>query len=283
MAVDTPGASPGSNLTMQKWQGSLEAAIYDRQWFLPRITDKERGYGQLNVRKMGTFTGATAASSEDGVTAFASFQSGSPTSVAMTPSWLLVPTALPDSVGFVAGDNIDDAYASGVEDALAAYIESQALSDVPSLTNFLGNAAYDMDVAGARAAVANLRNTAKVLADPVNKQIFGLFGALQHDDVMSIPEFTHAEQRGDGKSPLVSGVVGKGNAVTIEFTTLLTSDANGLHGVIWVPSAFAYWYNKRPAVEKQRYLKQNRILADCHFSHAIIHNARAIGMRTRTS
>jgi len=122
-----------------------------------------------------------------------------------------------------------------------------------------------------------------VLGEPGEAQIHGLLGALQHDDAMSVPEFTHADQRGDGQNPLVSGVIGKGNAVQLDFTTLLQSDANGLHGCVWIKSAFGYFYNKRPGGEKQRFLKKTRVMADCHFGHNIVFNPRFVDFRTKAA
>jgi hypothetical protein len=105
-------------------------------------------------------------------------------------------------------------------------------------------------------------------------------GTLQIDDAMSVPELTHANQRGDGQDPLVSGLISKGYGVNIDFTTLLNSDANGLHGCFWIPEGFGYYWNSQIKGEKQRYLKQTRVMADGHLGHAVIHNARAVDFRT---
>ena len=269
---------------MQKWQDTFEAGVYDKQRFLPRTTSKMRMYGQGNIRKMGTFSGATWTTSDDGTLGPGTFQSGSPSVVTLVPAWLGVPTAFPDSLEFVAGENVDPAYADGVEAALAAYIESQFLQDVASLTANIGNGAYDIDKAGWDAASAQLDNAAKVLAElEGGAQVYGILGKLQKDDLMNVEQFTHADVRGDGQNPSVSGVISKGDGVNVNFSTLLYSDANGLHGCMWIPTAFAYFYNKKPSVERQRYLKQNRILADAHFAHNIVHNARAIDIRTKAA
>src|SRR5690242_15581871 len=177
MPVDVPGSSPGSNLSMQKWQDTFEAGVYDKQRFLPRTTSKMRMYGQGNIRKMGTFSGATWTTSDDGTSGPGTFQSGSPSVVTLVPAWLGVPTAFPDSLEFVAGENVDPAYADGVEAALAAYIESQFLQDVASLTANIGNGAYDIDKAGWDAASAQLDNAAKVLAElEGGAQVYGILG-----------------------------------------------------------------------------------------------------------
>ena len=279
MAADS--ASTGTNLSMNEWQSTFEGAVYDKMKFLPKTKERERGYALLTVRKMGRVNGQTLATTQDGTTM--ALDTMAPTIVTLTPNWYLCAHAYSDALPWVSGDGIDKAAANNVEDALAAYIENQYLGIVPSLTNFLGNSAYDTDAAGFRAAVAQLYSNSFGLAEPGNTSIYGLLGALQHDDLMSVPEFTSAEQRGDGQNPLVSGVVGKGNAVNIMFSTLLASDASGLHGCLWVPSAFGYYYNKRPNGEKQRYMKQTRVFADAHVGFNVVQNTRAVDFRTKTT
>jgi len=282
MAADT--ATTAANLSQQEWDETIESAVYDRQWFLQRTQKRPRGYNQLTVRKMGIVSGQTIGLTSDGDTGV-SLDSMSPTAVTMAPSWFLCAHAYSDAVEWIAGSagTIDRAAAENVENSLAAYIETQYLADVASGTNFLGNAAYDSDAAGIRAAVAALMNNAPSIGDPKNAQIYGLFNALQHDDVMSIPEFTHADQRGDGQNPLVSGVVGKGNGIEFSFSTLVFSDVNGKHNPIWLRPAFGYFYNSTPKGETQRYKKQTRVFADAHFGHNIVFNPRFVDVRTKAA
>jgi hypothetical protein len=280
MAYDAPGGT-GANLTKQAWADTVEPAVYDKARFLKKTKEYERGYVQLNVRKISAGTGQTIASTADGTGM--TFDSMVPAVVTLTPAWLFIGHQYPDSLPWTSGDGIDAVAADDVERALAAYLENQQLADVQTLTNYLGNAAYDTDAPGFRAAMAQLATTAKVEAQPGVSQIYGMLGTLQIDDAMSVPEITHAEQRGDGQNPLVSGLISKGFGAMIDFTTLLASDANGLHGVFWVREAFGYYFNKRISGEKQRYLKQTRVMADAHFAHAVIHNARAVGFRTKAT
>jgi len=277
---DTPGGT-GANLTKTQYARGVEAAVYDKAKFLPLIQEWERGFNQLIVRKIAAGTGATLASTQDGTTM--TFDSMGPTTITMSPTWLFTGRSYPDSLPWTAGEDIDADAAADCEGALAAYLDTQLLADVASLTANVGNNATDIDAALWRSALASLYNSAKVLAEPGKSDIQMLLGALQVDDVLSIPEFTNADQRGDGQNPLVSGMVSKGVGVRANFTTLLSSDGNGLHGVMFVRSAFGYFFNKRPSGERQRYLKQTRVMADCHVGHNIVHPSRAIDIRTRTT
>ncbi len=281
MAVDVPGSAPGSNLNIQDWQMAIEPAVYDKTRFLRRTSEKQRPYDLLNIRKISAGTGSILASTLEGdVLPFASM---TPTIVTLDPNWYFFGHAFPDSLEYVSGSGIKKAAADDVERGIAAYLESQALALPLTLTNFVGNSTYDVDTAGFRAAVATLFNSGKIETEPGEAQIFGLLGALQHDDAMSITEFTHADQRGDGQNPNVSGVIGKGNGVNLMFTTLLNADANGQHGVLWVKEAFGHAWNSRIKVETQRFNKQTKIMADAHLGFAVIHNLRACGIRTKTT
>lgn len=281
MAVDVPGTTPGSYLNKQEWQDSIEAAVYDKTRFLRRTREAMRPYDLLNIRKFAAGVGQIVSANSEGTDmTFASFPTNP---VTLDPTWYFFGHAWPDSLEFVSGAEIKRGAADDVERGIAAYLENQALALPASLTNFVGNNTYDVDAAGFRAAVATLFNAGKIETEPGQAQIFGLLGALQHDDAMSIPEFTHADQRGDGQNPNVSGVIGKGNGVNLMFSTLLNSDANGLHGVIWVREAFAHAWNSRIKVETQRYLKQTRVMADAHLGFTIVHNLRGCGVRTKTT
>lgn len=280
MAYDAPGGT-GANLTINTWDETIQSSVYDKSRFLQRTVDYGKGMAQKTVRKLGTSAGATVASTSDGTDM--TFLSMSPTTATLTPAWAFVGHQYPDSLPWTAGDGISRAAADDAEMALAAYLESLFLVDPASLTNYVGTGSYNVDTAGFRGAVATLFNSGKIEGEPGSSDISCLLGALQHDDAMSIPEFTHADQRGDGQNPLVSGVIGKGNGVRLMFSTLVYNDGTQLHGVLWVPSAFGHFFNKRASGEKQRFKKTTYVMADAHFAHNIIHNARAVGIRTSAS
>ena len=279
--ADVPGSAPGSNLPMNKWQDSIEGAVYESTIFLRRIREVIRGYGATKIRKITAGTGQTVSSTNDGTDV--TFVSMNPDLVTISPTWYFFGHGFPDSLGWTSGDGIDSAAADDVEEGIAAHVEGQALALPASLTNYVGNNAYDAEVAGFRAAVATLMNAGKVKTRTGKATIYGLLNTLQHDDAMSIPEFTNADQSGKGDSPNVSGVFGKGNGVLLDFSSLVNSDGNGSHGCLWVESAFGHFWNKRISVERQRFIKQTRIMADCHLGFGIIHNLRAIAIRTKTT
>lgn len=281
MAFDAPGASPGSNLKLSVVSRTIEPAIYDKSRYLPRIKEHERGYGQLTVRKVTAASGSTIASTDDGTTV--AFQGAGLTPVNMTPTWLYAAHQYPDSMRNQGGDEIDPALVKNLENAMAAYLDYTLLQNQAAFTNLIGNAALDVDAAIFRGAVAQLFNTGKMEAEPGDALIYGILGALQLDDVMSIPEFVNADQRGDGENPLVKGIVSKGYGVDMQFTTLLYSDASGQHGGIWTKKAVGYYFNKRIGIEKQRYLKSNRIMVDCEVASNVVYNDLGYGINHKAA
>jgi len=282
ITADFPGVAPGSNLTQQEWNDSIFPALYERQWFIPRCTKLKRGYNQLNVPKMGIVSGQVlSGSTQDGTTM--NLDSMNPSSTPITPNWLFAGHAYPDSLIWRSVDGIPEAAANNAENSLAAFIESQALVDVGTGTNTIGGPGVDMDVAIVRAVVATLRNNALLEADPGSTDIYALAFALQHDDLMSVPEFTSAEQLGNGSSPLVQGMFGKGNGVTFQLSTLQLNDANGRHNPFWVRSAFGYYYNSPPRGERQRLLAQNRVFAQTDFAHGVLFNSRFVDVRSKAA
>lgn len=270
MAFDAPGVAPGSNLKLSVVSRTIEPAIYDKSRFVPYIKEHERGYGQLIVRKVTRASGSTIASTDDGTSV--TFQGAGLTPVTMSPTWLYVAHQYPDSMRNQGGDEVDGALVDNLQSAMAEYLEYTLAQNLATFTNSSGNAAADVDAPLFRGAVAQLFNTGKMEAEPGENAIYGILGALQLDDIMSIPEFTNADQRGDGEMPLVKGIVSKGYGVRMLFSTLLYSDASGVHGGLWTKRAIGHYFNKRIGIEKQRYLKSNRIMVDCEVASNVVYN-----------
>lgn len=281
MAFDAPGVAPGSNLKLSVVSRTIEPAIYDKSRFLARIKEHERGYGQLTVRKVTAASGSTIASTDDGTTV--AFQGAGLTPVNMTPTWLYAAHQYPDSMKNQGGDEVDGALVGNLEDAIAAYLDYTLLQNLASFTNNVGAAATDVDAAIFRGAVAQLFTTGKMEAEPGEAAIFGILSTAQLDDIMSIPEFTNADQRGGGETPLVSGMVSKGYGVNMHFSTLLYSDAGGAHGGLWTKKAVGYYFNKRIGIEKQRYLKSNRIMVDCEVASNVVYNQLGYGINHKAA
>jgi hypothetical protein len=143
----------------------------------------------------------------------------------------------------------------------------------------MGNNGYRIDAAGLRYGITQLATNSRRNVQP-GDEIYLLLDTGQIADALAIPEINRAMERGDGKSPQVTGRMTTGYGYKFNFTTLLASDGNGRHGVAWVPSAFQHGYNQRPKAEKQRYKKQSRLMADAEIAGNIIYHEKLFAFRT---
>src|SRR5690242_19971631 len=113
--ADVPGSAPGSNLTIQRWSRRIEPGLYDRMKFIPTIAEDEDGpiYNTLNIRRLGRAASQQLAATDDGTGV--TFSSLSPANITLTPVWVVVAAAIPDSLLRRGGEEIDPAYADNVE------------------------------------------------------------------------------------------------------------------------------------------------------------------------
>lgn len=276
----TPG-SAGANLTITSYARRILAALYDRMKFIPRV-DKtmEPILNGLILRRMGRVATETIASTGDG-TGF-SFSDLSPTQVTISPTWIIAAAAMPDSMKRRGGEEIDAATAKTLDDALAAGLEAYALAAIQSVTTSpLGGSGsgYDIEAAGLRLALQTLNVNSHGNVEAGEPQV--ILSATQMAASLDIPEINQAFQRGDGKSPLVTGKLGTGFGFSFDFSTLVAHDASGYWGAAFKKPAFSYGYSKAPGPEKQRYLKQDRYMADADMGISPVYNELVIPILTQ--
>lgn len=265
----TPGGA-GANLLISNYARRIYAALYDRMKFLPKC-DKtmEKILNSLILRRMGRVATQTLSTTENG-TGF-DFSDLAPTQVTVSPAWILAAAARPDSLKRRGGDEIDPASAKTLDDALAAGLEAYALTVVQAATTTpIGTGASDIDAVKFRAALQALNVNSYGNVTPGEPNM--LLSATQVSAALAIPEVTNAYQRGGGESPLVTGIIGKGYGFNLAFSTLVALDASGYWGAAWKKEAVVYGYNKEPGPERQRYMKQERFMADAEIGVKILYN-----------
>lgn len=282
-----PVLTPGSNdMSMQTWQSTVEGGTYQKQQFIPLIDEYgKKPYLTGNVRKWARVSGVALASTAVGTGL--TYQDPKGTAVTFSPAGVYVAFAISANEDATAGDiNFDSELVGEAEQALAEANDQTVLANVTSLTQFRGNANDDANAALIRNAIGLLGANTNGKAAPGKVPIYMLLDAgSQYGAVMSIPEFTNAQIRGDGENPQVAGIWKTGSGVTMALTTVLTSDGNGTHGVLWIPSAFVIGWNVggRPAVRRQEVELQDRIILFNHFGSAVKHDLRAVDLRTNNT
>ena len=274
-----PVLTPGSNhLNFEVWQDSVEDATYQRQLFIPRIQETERPYSKMHIRKYARMAANTLASTAVGTSL--TYQDPVGVEVTFTPTGNYVATARSFNEDAATNVPFDSDLAAEMERALAEASDGSALTAVTSLTNFRGNAGTQIDSAMLRNATALLQNNTNGMIVIGTTTIYVLLDPAQHNAVMSMPEYANADVRGDDENPHVRGVWSKGGGTMLMYSTVLTVDANGANGVMWVPSAFAIGWNERSQVDRQTLELQKRIILFNHFGSGVRHDARAVALRT---
>lgn len=275
----TPGGA-GAELSLKEYARKIEPALYNAMQFIPQLKERaEKIRDTLYVRRLAAVSTSTLASTADGSSI--TFSDLNPSVFSLTPNWVIAAAAYPDSAPRRQGEEIDAAFAENLTAALAAGLDTLVLAEIQSATTTpVGNAAYDIDAAGLRSALATLETNSKRLVKAGLSELNLLLDTGQISPALAIPEINNAYQRGDGKAPTVSGRISTGLGFKFDFTTLLASDANGKHGAAFHGDAIHYGYNQRPKPEKQRYLKQNRLMADAEIGFETIYQELLVPIRT---
>lgn len=278
-SASPPVLTPGSNhFNYEVWQLTVEDATYQKQLFIPKIDEILRPYSKAHVRKYARMASVPLASTSVGLSL--TYQDPLGTEITLTPTGNYVATAWSDNEA--ASDNVplDSDLASEMERALAEASDQSALLQVASLTQFRGNGAADADAALVRNSLALLTTNTNGMFVPGQDTFYMILDSSQYSAAMSIPEYTNAQVRGDGENPNVKGIWAKGGGAMLSFSTVVAVDANGAHGVMFVPSAFAIGWNKRSQIKRQDLELQNRLILFNHFGVTIKHDARAVDLRT---
>lgn len=278
----TPGGA-GANLNVTKWERTIEGALYDRWRAIPNFKESaEKLMDGLWVRRMGRIAMQTILATGDG-TGF-EHSDAAPTRVQITPTWCISSVAHPDHAKWREGNEIDPAYAATCEKSLAAGVENLILQLVSSASNTYGSSAYNIDATGLRSVLTSLATNSYqdedegIEAGDTDLHLMLDTGQIAH--ALAIPEINNAYQRGDGKSPLVTGRMGTGLGFNFMFSTLLATAAGAKQGLAWKKPAIKYGWNKRPSPEKQRFLKQVRLMCDAEIGGNIIYNELMVAVRT---
>ena len=275
----TPGGA-GANMSIKEYSRKIEPALYNAMQFIPLIKERaEKIMDGLYVRRLGRVATQTMSTTNDGTTV--TFSDLAPTAFQLSPAWVLAAAAYPDSAPRRHGDEIDPAYAANLTAALAAGLDTLVLAEIQAgTTTPIGDGSTSIDAAKLRAALTALETNSKRLVKAGLSELNVLLDTGQVGASLAIPEINNAYQRGDGKSPTVSGRISTGLGFKFDYTTLLASDGNGKHGAAFHGDAIHYGYNQRPKAEKQRYLKQTRLMSDAEIGFETIYQELLQPIRT---
>lgn len=286
MAGSLPTASPpvlslggtGAHFNYEVWEDSFHGATYQELLALARFYDLKRPYSKNHTRNAARLLGNSMASTDVGTGLL--YQNPVGPEVTTTPAANYVATAWAYGEAMSTDVPLDQDLATEMQKALAEASETSACAQFAALSQNRGAAGTDIVVGSWRNALGLLTQNTNGAFSPGQSEIYGILDASQYNAVMSIPEFTHADIRGDGENPQVRGIWSKGGGAMLMLSTALTTDPNGTHGCIWVRSAFGVAWNDRSTVLRQRLEAQNRLICLNNFGTSILHDLRAVGIST---
>lgn len=268
----TPGGA-GAELNVRSWNRKIEPALYQKMQFIPTLSETTKVMDGLYVRRLRPVAAQSLASTNDG-TSF-NLSDFDPVLYVLLPNWVLAAGGYSDASKWRQGDEIDPAFANNLNSALAVGLDTLVLAEIAVATATpIGDATYHIEAAGLRNALGALETNSKrhVTAGVTKLNLLLSTGEIPHS--LSIPEINNAYQRGDGKSPTVSGRISTGLGFNFDFATHLVADGNGRHGAAYHGDCIQYGYNKRPAAERQRLRKQTILMADAEIGFETIYQEK---------
>jgi hypothetical protein len=270
-----PGTTTGWNYEV--FESTMEGATYQRMEFIPTIDEAMRLYYKLTIRKAQRVAGAVLAQTANGLDL--TYVNPIGTAVTLSPVGSTVPMVWSENEDAETDFNLDRETAGEGEQALAELTESNALANVASLTNIIGQA--NVDAAMLRRGIGTLIGLTNGTAEPGGTPaVHGIFSNVQYPNLVAIPEVNSAEARGDSENPYVRGIWVKGFGFNLHLSTVVYQDANGWHNCLYVPSAFVISWNVRSRVKRQDEELANRVILYNNVGSGVKHNDRAIDMRT---
>ena len=282
------GTSPkaGASLVNQVWQKDIERSLYEDAEFWPLLVERDRPYNTLNIRKIGRFsaTNALAAttSADDGT--------GLTYVVAADTNITLAPINRYVAVGVARHQmsqmNVDPRgpFRISVEQALNEQIDAVCLQDAASLaTNTTGSSSAVLDKPLLLNILEKLRYSARSAIKLGETKLWLIVHPGQFGDLMTIPEITAANLRGDSQDPNVKGMVLNGLGVNYKVSGNVYTSGGSAYNVLFVPEAFGIAWNEKPVVMAQEFELQYRIISYANFAHNIVWDDRAALIQTTST
>jgi len=288
MAGAVPTASPpvlapgtaAAHFNYEVWEESVDPATYQKMLLTPRCSQTRRPYSLGRISKFARLTGNALSSTASGLADTLLYENPDGGEASLTPGTNYVATARQFGEEVMNPYNLSAELASEMENALAELTEVGVAANIATLTQFRGGPTVNITAAELRNAMSLLGRNTNGQYSPGDAAIYGILDWSQHAHLMSIPEFTNAEIRGDKENPQVKGIWDKGAGIMMMLSTALTTDVNGTHGCIWVPTAFGVGWNARTQVLRQDDGLQKQIVVANNLGSTVRQDLRGIGLRT---
>jgi hypothetical protein len=277
----------GSALDFTTWTKTFFLPSFEKMVFIPRIKDGGKPYASAKLRSFprisSTATSGVATTTGVMNASNLAFLNPLPTVATLTPAGYYIALAWDDQNADMVELGLDAPFRTMMEGCAAEACDSTALDAVASLTQVVGDASTHPDLALVRSTIAALRMASYGSVDVRDGALQGVFTPAVEPDLLSIPEMTQANYRGDGENPLVKGFFTKGSGINWNYSTAVDKDSTYANNVIFDPEAFIIMWNTHPSIEKQRDGLANLLLSYANFGVAVARNEKAYAFRTVAS
>lgn len=281
MSVIMLPGSTSAELNLKEYARKIEPALYNAMSIVPKLSERaEKIKNGLFVRRLNAVSAQVLAATNDGTTF--NFSDFNPQQYELTPNWLIAAGAYTTAGPRRQGPEIETAFMDNLRDCMGAALDTIVGAEFSVATATpLGGPAYDIEAIGLRTTMAALMTATKMGIESGKTKIHLVLSTAQLAALMAVPEITQAQQRGDGASPNATGRLSNGLGYSYDFTTLLTTDVNGVHGAAFHSEAIHYGYNLRPKPDKQNYLKQIRLMVEAEIGFETIFQEKIRPIRTQ--
>ena len=264
----------GANLGFTTWTKTFFLPAHEKMVFIPRIKEGGKPYQYGKFRTLSPFTSTAVTNTELQHNDYLTYQTAATAVGTLTPAGYYIAAAYDDPMRDILEIDLNAPVRTMLEDCAAEACDTTALQAVASLTQVLGGASTHPDLALVRSAIAALRIATNGTVDVRDGALQGVFTPVVEPDLLSIPEMTQANFRGDGENPLVKGFFSKGSGINWNYTTAVY-DSGGMNNCIFDPEAFLIMWNTHPTVEKQRDGLANLLISYANFGVAVARNEKA--------
>lgn len=161
-----------------------------------------------------------------------------------------------------------DIFRRSIEMSLAEGVDVACGVKATDLTNIVGSSADNITEALLQDAIVRSATSMKMEFDPGQDELLFCMHPHQIDDVISISNWTNAQVRGDGETPVVKGMILRANGTRfVETGNIAQTGGNTFNNPIFRPNVtFGIGFNQEATVLYQEFLLEKRLIGWVDFA-----------------
>jgi predicted small secreted protein len=243
-----------------------------------------QGYGnQINMGVVLTGTANSIAGTVDADPTSLTYEADTEQNVTVDPTRIYGALAFqPSSLSrFMRSESYRKAKEGQILAALGTYVDEAGAALVSSITNTVGGVGQDISESLVATAIAKMANSAKEYFNPGETMAYLCVWPLQIDNVITQPNWSNAEVRGDGNSSIASGWVWKAFGVELMQSGNIHNAGAVAYNLLHVKGSHVLgWWEKMHLLEPQKYGLETLVHATGEFGVAELDEDLACQIQT---